>query len=189
MQATTVKMNEIKSTYRLNKSSSILRIIGLIMIVASFVVFIFYTRVQERNLDFKTSELSMKDSIIEKIEVLRSRTDSLETIVENFLRYRATHSVDSLDNLYADTLDFYFKNIRNSPKETVKISDTKYWKKYNKDKFIVTGTPEILTTDSTAKAIVKGRQCTVEPECLDEIMEITFDRENKIKSVRAYYAQ
>ena len=97
--------------------------------------------------------------------------------------------MESLDGLYSDTLIIYFKYLRNCSKEKVKKSDADYWNKYSKDSFYLKSEPEFIITGDSAKAIVQGLQCREVGNCIDEIIEIKFNTNNKINLVRAYYAK
>lgn len=182
-------MENKNTTSGLTRSSSILRIIGLLLVIISFAIFIYNTREQEDSLETKNTELVKKDSLLAEIEIQMDRTDTLKLIVTNYFKFRTLHNVDELNNFYADTVNNYFKNLKNCKKEEIKLSDKHYWSKYNKDIFYIKSEPEIILNERLAKAIIHGQQCTTENNCIDEIVEIQFDTKNKIKFVRAYFAK
>jgi len=177
------------TTTSLNKNSSILRIIGLFLVLLSFSIFIYNTRKQENSIYTQNVELVKKDSFITKIEIAKDRSDTLKTIVKNYFKFRTMHDAEELDRYYADTVTNYFKNLKNCFKAEIKLSDTHYWAKYDKDVFKIASEPEIILNGILAKAIIKGQQCTIENDCIEEIVEIQFDTKNKIKSVKAYYSK
>lgn len=182
-------METNSTTDSLNKYSSKLRILGLVLVIVSFAIFIYNTREQENTIQVKNAAITEKDSIIEKVKIQIDRKDSLKTIIENYLQYRKAHDVESLDGLYSDTLAMYFKYLRNCSKEQVKKSDADYWKKYSRDSFYLKSEPEFIIAGDSAKAIVQGLQCKTADNCVDQIMEFKFNTHNKINSVRAYYAK
>lgn len=173
----------------LTKSSSVLRIIGLLLVLTAFIVFIYNTKKQETDIVTQKLEIIKQDSIIAKGEVLNNRIDTLKTVVTQYFKLRTEHNADELDKLYADSLDFYFKNLKNCNKKAVKQSDKRYWSKYKNDIFKISGEPEFFFNEKSAKAIIKGQQCTTLDNCIEEIVEIQFDNNNKIRSVKAYFAK
>ena len=176
-------------TDKLNKYSSILRILGLLLVIISFIIFIYNSKEQENTIEVKNTEINKRDSVLNNFGIQIDRRDTLKTIIENYLKYRKVHDVESLDGLYSDTLIIYFKYLRNCSKELVKKSDADYWNKYSKDSFHLKSEPEFIITGDSAKAIVQGLQCKTEKDCVDQIVEIKFNAHNKINSVRAYYAK
>lgn len=182
-------MTTSSTTDKLNKYSSILRILGLLLVIISFVIFIYNSKEQEDMIQVKNTEISKRDSVLDNFGIQMNRRDSLNTIIENYLKYREAHDAESLDELYSDTLIMYFKYLRNCSKELVKKSDADYWNKYSKDSFHLKSEPEFIITGDSAKAIVQGLQCKTDKDCIDQIVEIKFNSNNKINSVRAYYAK
>ena len=176
-------------TDKLNKYSSILRILGLLLVIISFIIFIYNSKEQENTIQVKEAIIAKKDSFIGEAKIQIDRRDTLKTIIENYLKYREAHDVESLDGLYSDTLIIYFKYLRNCSKELVKKSDADYWNKYSKDSFHLKSEPDFIITGDSAKAMVKGFQCKTEKDSVDQIVEIKFNTNNKINSVRAYYAK
>lgn len=179
---------------RMNMGASRLRIVGLALILLAFVLFIYFTSKQEENIQIQRHEiiekeaaLSEKDAALGKVSVTETRREQLLSIVNEYLELRAKHDVNGLDNLYADRLDYYFKNLKNCTKEEVKRADTLYWQRFPQDAFALSDEPEITIHDNgTAKAIVTGRNCRDPQTCVDELVEIVFDTENKIKAVRGF---
>ena len=169
-------------TDKLNKYSSILRILGLLLVIVSFVIFIYNSKEQE----IKIQESNL---IIAQIEDKKSRKDTLAAIVKTFLSYRESHSVDKIDELYADTVLAYFKNLKNFSIEDIKREDKKFWTNFKNDSFHLKSEPDFIITGDSAKAMVKGFQCKTEKDSVDQIVEIKFNTNNKINSVRAYYAK
>lgn len=182
-------MNNNRIISKLNQSSSTLRVIGLFLIILSFVLFIFYTKKQEISIIQQVKEINTKDSVITKLKATQNRVDTLKLILKEYLNMRANHDAYKLTAFYADTLAVYYIGLKNCKKEVVKKTEKQYWSKYKNDKFIVTAEPDVLINKTEAKAIVKGQQCTKPNKCLDEYIEIVFNDNNKIKSVRAYYAK
>lgn len=179
---------------RIHIGASRLRILGLGLIILAFVLFIYFTRKQEQNIQIQRNEIFEKDaaiiekdSAIKEIAVVRTRQDELASVVKEYVRLRNEHDVNALDRLYAERLDYYFKNLRNCPKSEVKQADATYWSRFPKESFTIDNEPEIaINSDGTARAIVNGRNCREVGRCSDVLVEILFDKENKIKAVRAF---
>src|SRR5258706_1518382 len=171
-----MKISKSNFIRRLHSRSVILRVLGLSMIVVSFAVFVYFTRKQEKAIEKQNEaietqniEIEKKDTALTEIQGSKNRVDTLSGVVNEYLKLRAEHDPDALDNLYSDRLDFYFINIRNAEKEKVRVADKEYWRKYPNDKFIQTDSPEILISNKTAQAIVKGTECRTENSCVSEI--------------------
>jgi hypothetical protein len=181
---------------KINAGASRLRIIGLFLIVFAFVLFIYFTRKQEQHIEVQKSEIIQKDAVIdekvvalEKVAVVQNRENELALIVNEYLDLRAKHDVDGLDKLYANRLDRYYKNLSNTSREDIKRSDRQYWQKNPQDTFSMTGKPAItINSDGTAKALVNGRNCRNAATCVDQLVQINFDTENKINYVRGFIA-
>jgi hypothetical protein len=137
----------------------------------------------------KNTEIIKKDSILTTIKTHVSREDSLKSIVISYFKLRALHDADALDTFFSDTVRTYFKNLKNCTKEEIRLSDKQYWAKYRKDAFYVKSEPEITLNGNTARAIVQGKQCRTENNCMEVIVEIKFDSNNKITFVREYFAK
>lgn len=160
--------------------------VGLFCIIGVGIVSLFF----DSN-NFNTRYTSLTNDTLTvttaaSVDIL-AREDSLVDIASLYMRLRTDHDAESIDKLYADTLQHYFKYLKNADKSKVKSSDEKYWKKFAKDKFTATDAPMVKIEGGIATAYIKGRQCTVAENCKDEIVEIVFDEDNKIKAVRAYY--
>jgi hypothetical protein len=181
---------------KMHAGASRLRIIGLVLIVFAFALFVYFTRKQEQHIEVQKTEIVTKDAVIdqkvealEKVAVVQNRENDLAEIVTQYLGYRDKHDVDSLDALYADKLERYMKFLTNCSKAEVMKADKKYWTENPKDSFTMAGTPAItINDDGTAKAIVNGRNCRNPTTCVDQLMQINFDTENKINYVRGYLA-
>lgn len=189
-------MKKINNSHNLNKNSSRLRIVGLCLFLASISILIYYTSKQETNIQAKNSVIieqdsiiKDKDSIITIIETQMSRKDSILSVVNKFLKFRGLHDVDQLDKLYSDTVNVYFRDLKNCNKQEIKKSDLKFWSIYKNDTFYLKSEPEIILNDSIAKAIIRGNQCKTQKNCSDQILYLKFDTNNKINYVKAYYAE
>jgi len=180
----------------MNVRASRLRIVGLFLIVFAFALFIYFTSKQQEHIDVQQTQISQKDAVIdeksvqlEKVSVVQNRENDLAEIVTQYLSYRNDHDVDSLDALYADKIERYMKFLKDCPKAEVMKADKKYWKENPKDSFTLAGTPAITISDGgAAKAIINGRNCRTPNTCVDLLMQINFDPENKINAVRGYLA-
>jgi hypothetical protein len=176
---------------KLNKKSSRLRIIGLLLIILSFITFIIFTKHQGNEIETQNNIITNKDSVLTAIKDstsnILSKKDSLISIVTELFRLRNEHKADSIELLYSDTVKSYFKNLKNVSKNIITKSDKQYWTKYKSDNFNITDPIQIVIDSLGDKAIVKGRQCYDEKRCYDEIVEIGFDLTKKINYVRAFY--
>jgi len=185
-------MNRKSNTIdKLNKKSSSLRIIGLLLVTLSFITFIIFTTHQGNKIETQNNIISNKDSVLTAIKDstsnILSKKDSLILIVTKLFRLRNEHKADSIELLYSDTVKSYLKNLKNISKNIITKSDKHYWAKYKSDNFIITDPIQIIMNSLGDKAIVKGRQCYDEKRCYDEIVEIGFDSTRKINYVRAFY--
>jgi hypothetical protein len=189
-------METAKVARKINAGASRLRIIGLFLIVFAFVLFVYFTRKQEQHIEVQKSEIIQKDAVIDekvealqKVAVVQSRENQLTSIVNEYLDLRSKHDVNGLDKLYADRLDQYFKNLTNTSRDEIKKADKQYWQKNPQDTYIMTGEPLItVNSDGTAKALLSGRNCRTATTCVDQLVQINFDTENKINYVRGYLA-
>ena len=179
---------------KMNAGAARLRIVGLVLILFAFVLFIYFTRKQEQHIETQKTEITQKDAVIdqksvalEKVAVVDVRRDEIAKILTEYNKLRDKHDTDGLDGLYADQLDQYFKNLKNTPKAEVKKADEKYWKSFPLDKFSPVGDPAIsVNEDGTAKAMLNGRNCRDPKTCTDQLVQINFNAENKITSVRGF---
>jgi len=189
-------METAKIAGKMNAGASRLRIIGLVLIVFAFALFVYFTRAQEQHIEVQKTEIIQKDAVIdqkvvalEKVAVVQSRENDLAEIVTQYLGYRDKHDVESLDTLYADKLERYMKYLKDCSKAEVMKADKQYWLENPKDSFTVAGTPAItINNDGTAKAIINGRNCRTATTCVDQLLQINFNTENKINYVRGYLA-
>ena len=135
----------------------------------------------------KDAVIDQKSVALEKVAVVDVRRDEIVRIVTEYNKLRDKHDVDGLDGLYADQLDQYFKNLKNTSKAEVKKADKKYWQSFPQDRFIVSGELAIsVNDDGTAKAMLYGRNCRDPKTCTDQLVQINFNAENKITSVRGF---
>ena len=187
-------MNIARTAGKMNARASRLRIIGLFLIVFAFALFVYFTSRQQQHIDTQQNQIVEKDAVIdeksvalEKVAVADTRRDNLTAIVTEYLVYRERHDVGGLNTLYADRLDRYMKNLRDCSKADVADSDQKYWKDFPKDSFTVAGSPVItINEDRTAKVIIIGSNCRTPGKCVDQALELHFNTENKIDSVRGF---
>jgi hypothetical protein len=190
-------MEEVNIVRKISTGASKLRIIGLVLVLVAFSLFIYFTRKQEKSIETQANVIANNETIINQknaelktVTVTQTRHDQLESIVNEYFQLRAKHDVDGLDNLYADHLDSYFKNLKNCSKEQVRQADRLYWQNFPKETFAPKGEPQItINQDGTAKATVNGRNCREANSCVDELVQITFDSGNKITSVKGFVAR
>ncbi|MDB5226364.1 MAG: hypothetical protein JWN78_557 [Bacteroidota bacterium] len=177
---------------KINKKSSILRVLGILLILLSLIIFLVLTTHQGDKILYQQKEIKRKNlvlsTILDSSQMILSKKDSLTFIVNELLLLRKEHNADSLEHLYSDTVINYFKNLHYAPKRLITISDKQYWKHYPNDKFILNQIKIISETEGD-KAFINGKQCCTELKCVDEILEIHFDRNKKINYVRGFYAK
>ena len=177
---------ENKDIDKLSKRSSRLRIIGLSLILLSFVAFILFSTRQHTEIINKDIVIAKKDSVLTQIQDSSSHRDSLISIVTGLFRLRNEHKADSIEKLYSDTLLTYFKYLKNISKKEVTKSDKHYWATITKDKFIITEPVQIISDSSQTKAIIIGKQYQDGKVFLNERVEIQFDSNKKINSIRGF---
>lgn len=180
----------------LNRGSSLLRIVGICLILVSFVFFIYLTRRHEDNIQIKTAELEVKtteilkkDSAIVQIEADAARTDSIRSVVLAYLEVRNHRDAIKLNEFYSDEIDRYFINLKNCKKSDVAAAEIKYWKVYKNDTFKIKSDPTITFSGDTAKALIQGTQCKTATNCVDVMLEIRLNENKKINFVRAFFSK
>lgn len=107
-------------------------------------------------------------------------------IVKELYRLRNEHKADSAEQFFADTVKVYMKYLRNVPKKTITESDRKFWKAHPKNKFEITGTIKIKDGAGTSTAVFTGKEYLDGNNFQNERIEIVFDRNKKIISLRGF---
>lgn len=188
-------MNQEGRIFRaLSKAGIRLRIIGLALIILAFILFITYSTRQHQQIIIRDSIITTQDSVIthltDSIREPLSEQEMLSSQVIEYIRLRNEHKADSMELFYADTLARYFKNIKNSSKSDATQSDKRYWRSFPNDEYVITGPVQIIGDSAAGKrAMVAGDYCRTPKKCQPMVLEIGFGIDNKITSVRAYYAR
>lgn len=123
-------------------------------------------------------------AFIEKQLPLQERKEI--QIVRELYRLRNEHKADSAEYFFADTVKMYMKYLRNVPKKKITESDRQFWKAHPKNKFEITGPIKIIDSQGTSTAIFTGKEHLDGTNYQNERIEIVFDRNMKIISLRGY---
>ena len=117
------------------------------------------------------------------LPVQRQEREEIQ-IVKELYRLRNEHKADSAEKYFADTVKVYMKYLRNVPKKKITESDKRFWKAHPKNKFEITGPIKIIDGQGTSKAVFSGKEYLDGTSYQNEKLEIVFDRNMKIISLR-----
>lgn len=175
---------------RLARRSARLRVIGLSLVLFAFLAFILLSKKQHQQIIIKEEIIAKADSTIvqvrDSVEKIQAQDDTLITLVKKLFLYRNNHNAEDVETLLADTLEVYMKYFRNISKKEVTKSDKRYWAKFREDNFEITEPIQLLEQTGGTKAIVVGKQTNRSGASSKERIEIIFDANKKIKSIRGF---
>ncbi len=106
-------------------------------------------------------------------------------LVRELFRLRNEHKADSAQLYFADTVQVYMKYMRNVPKEKITDSDKQFWKNHPKNKFEMTSSQLLKVKDGTAIVTITGKEYLDGTTFKMERIEVKFNRQQKIISLRA----
>lgn len=116
---------------KLNKKSSILRIIGLLGILISLVTFVIYTKYQRNRIESQVTLIEQKDSVLTVIKdsaiSMTSKQDSLIHWISSFLKTKKDSA--ACRTFFADTVVNYY-GYRNVPVQDIIKTKIDLYKKY-----------------------------------------------------------
>ena len=161
-------------------AAAILVTIGMISFVVQFEKL--NKQISEETGKIKNLRASV-DTILSSNENRKSLFSTRRIAVESYFKLQQNRTSDSMQMLYADTLERFYlaSNIR---KEQAKLLTDSYWKKYKNDTFRIR---EISIADSmAAKILISGDQCRDGAHCVNEIIEMRFNNSGKIEYIRAF---
>ena len=161
-------------------AAAILVTIGMISFVVQFEKL--NKQISEETGKIKNLRASV-DTILSSNENRNSLFSTRRIAVESYFKLQQNRTSDSMQMLYADTLERFYlaSNIR---KEQAKLLTDSYWKKYKNDTFRIR---EISIADSmAAKILISGDQCRDGAHCVNEIIEMRFNNSGKIEYIRAF---
>lgn len=107
-------------------------------------------------------------------------------IIKELYRFRNAHMADSAEQFFADTVKVYMKYLRNVPKKKITESDRKFWKSHPNNRFEITGPIKITDGEERSTAIFTGKEYLDGSGFQNERIEIVFDRNKKIISLRGF---
>lgn len=107
-------------------------------------------------------------------------------LVQDLFRLRNEHKADSAEQLFADTVQVYMKNLRNIPRATITQVDKQFWKAHPKNKFEITAPIQLMTRAGITTAIVYGKEYLDGKSFQYEKIEIRFNRHKKIYYYRGF---
>jgi len=107
-------------------------------------------------------------------------------IIHELFRLRNEHKADSVELLYADTVQVYMKYLKNVPRRKITAADRKFWKSHPKNKFEMTEPVQVVLRNGVWTAIIFGKEFLDGTSFKKERIEIKFNRDRKIVSFRGF---
>ena len=117
----------------------------------------------------------------------RARAQQAESaIVRELYRLRNEHKADSAARLFADTVLVYMKYLRNVPREKIAAADQLFWKAHPGNRFEITALSQKRNPNGSVIVTVLGKEYLDGASFKKERIEIQFNQQQKINSLKGY---
>ncbi|MBC7774751.1 MAG: hypothetical protein H7246_04870 [Phycisphaerae bacterium] len=170
-----------------NKKSRLWLALAITLPILLIGLFLFQNQKEKIEVEQKTAEVNLKELIADSIAMRATLAAQLKQRTLLYMNVLKKKNSDSLQVFYADTLDFYYVNVKNAPKSDIKKAED-YWFKRASKELVSLDSVDVISSNNqyTAYLNIKHSKDSTKYPSTPMFMVIKFNKNGQITFVKSY---